>query len=355
MRLILLLVLSFIHPSSAFALSLPARIDTGTPTTVQWLLDHGDPTSFGLMQRSLEGNQPILSVTAVPNSAGASTGEISMIFETAGQVLVAVIQQQSLASGETPNQLAAGTQVTVIASTNNNAPVVPNPISSSTTTTTTVVITSEADSTPKAPTTTTGALQTTLTGLEGKFNPPTGTTSSSQSSSKSASAAPSSHSAPMTGSAAIPASSTDPTQTPTTSSFALRSKSPSPSPTEVPGAHQTASHAGVITAAVLLPLLLLLFLGLVALCIVRRRRMRHRIDQFTAVWARRRGTGTISSFGNANPDDAEAGVPPLEMQQQEQLATLDYGHEREMEFLEELPPGYAEAFPSVVGAKTNLK
>ncbi|KAJ7027100.1 hypothetical protein C8F04DRAFT_1294966, partial [Mycena alexandri] len=109
--------------SRAFTLSLPAQIDTGAPVSVQWVREIGDPTSLGLMQRSLQGNQGILSVTAVPNSAGTSSGTATVVFETAGQVLLAGIQQQSLASGETPNQLSAGKQVTVIAV--DDAPVVP--------------------------------------------------------------------------------------------------------------------------------------------------------------------------------------------------------------------------------------
>ncbi|KAJ7171510.1 hypothetical protein C8R46DRAFT_185830 [Mycena filopes] len=120
----LFFVLSLIHRSRAFTLSLPDKFDAGTQVPVQWTRDGADPTSFGLMQRSLLGNQPVLSVTPVQNSGGATSGTTTVVFDTAGQVLLAVIQQQSLVSGERPNQLAAGKQLTVVQGAN-NLPVVP--------------------------------------------------------------------------------------------------------------------------------------------------------------------------------------------------------------------------------------
>ncbi|KAJ7779907.1 hypothetical protein B0H16DRAFT_728118 [Mycena metata] len=61
--ILLFVVLSFTLLSFAFTLSLPATIDTGAPVSVQWVRDIGDPTSFGLMQRGLQGGEGILSVT----------------------------------------------------------------------------------------------------------------------------------------------------------------------------------------------------------------------------------------------------------------------------------------------------
>ncbi|KAJ7027099.1 hypothetical protein C8F04DRAFT_1399649, partial [Mycena alexandri] len=259
------------------------------------------------MQRSLQGNQPILSVTSVPNSGGASSGTATVVFETAGQVLLAVIQQQSLTSGETPNQLAAGRQITVIAV--NNAPIVP--ISSSTAT---IIVTPSTNSSPTTPTkTSVDAPQTTLTGLKNENQP---TTSKSQSSTKAVSAAEPSNrlqspfaSAPIIGSAPIP--------TPSTSSvFSAPVKSSSPA---APVAHAVSGgpHAGVIAAVVLIPLL---FLSLVVFCVVRRQRdsVRYRIDRFTAVWTQRRKASardTISSFWNSNASEAKfigSRAPPSE-------------------------------------------
>ncbi|KAJ7729466.1 hypothetical protein B0H16DRAFT_1470038 [Mycena metata] len=114
-------------------LGLRSTIETGVPVSVEWVRDIGDPTSFGPMQRGLEGSEGILSVTPVPNYAGASSGTASgvrngwvLLKQTpTSQVLLAGIQQQSLKAGETPNQLSAGKQVTVIAAVDDTAPVVP--------------------------------------------------------------------------------------------------------------------------------------------------------------------------------------------------------------------------------------
>ncbi|KAJ7840866.1 hypothetical protein B0H14DRAFT_2784276, partial [Mycena olivaceomarginata] len=70
------------------------------------------------MQRSLLGNQPVLSVTPVQNAAGDRSGTADVVFSTSGQVLLAVIAQLSLSSGERPNQLAAGKQLTVVPGSN---------------------------------------------------------------------------------------------------------------------------------------------------------------------------------------------------------------------------------------------
>ncbi|KAJ7472085.1 hypothetical protein FB451DRAFT_1559252 [Mycena latifolia] len=108
----------FFKLSSAFTLSLPDRFDSRTLVTVQWTRDSGDAFSFGLMQRSLQGNQSVLSVTPVENSNAGSSGTTQVAFNTAGQVLLSVISQLSLSSGEIPEQLSAGKQLTVVPSDN---------------------------------------------------------------------------------------------------------------------------------------------------------------------------------------------------------------------------------------------
>ncbi|KAJ7347903.1 hypothetical protein DFH08DRAFT_866861, partial [Mycena albidolilacea] len=211
--LLFFLVFSF---SRAFTLSLPDKVNSGTPVTVQWSRDNGDPTSFGLMQRSLLGNQPVLSVTPVQNAAGDRSGTADVVFSTSGQVLLAVIAQLSLSSGERPNQLAAGKQLTVVPGSN--------------------------------------LVDTTIL-------------------------------------------SPSPTQS--------SSLSPASSSTPAPSKSSPSRRHAVVALAVTLPILFLLLLLL--FCVVRAQRvsMRHRIDQFTAIWTNRLSTReTISSFGNL---DVEVG------------------------------------------------
>ncbi|KAJ7881371.1 hypothetical protein B0H14DRAFT_2705530 [Mycena olivaceomarginata] len=83
------------------------------------------------MQRSLLGNQPVLSVTPVQNAAGDGIGTADVVFSTSGQVLLAVIAQLSLSSGERPNQLAAGKQLTVIFNGTSSLSISPTQSSSS--------------------------------------------------------------------------------------------------------------------------------------------------------------------------------------------------------------------------------
>ena len=76
---------AFVCPSRAdITIDFPNKIESGTSVTVKWARDDADPLSFGLMQRSLEGNNPILSVTAVTNDAGATSGIASVLFNTPG-------------------------------------------------------------------------------------------------------------------------------------------------------------------------------------------------------------------------------------------------------------------------------
>ncbi|KAJ6600534.1 hypothetical protein DFH09DRAFT_1128419 [Mycena vulgaris] len=142
-------LLIFVELSRAFTLSLPDKLNSGTRVTVQWSRNNADPISFGLLQRSLQGNQPVLSVTPVENSAGAASGTVSVLFNTPGQVLLSAIAQLSLSSGEKPNQLSAGKQLTVVPVS--NAVDVPD--------TTTITFTSTRGTTlpPKAPSNTSPA------------------------------------------------------------------------------------------------------------------------------------------------------------------------------------------------------
>ncbi|KAJ7303089.1 hypothetical protein DFH08DRAFT_826074 [Mycena albidolilacea] len=256
--------LIFVELSRAFTLSLPDKLNSGTRVTVQWSRNNADPTSFGLMQRSLQGNQPILSVTPVDNTGGAVSGTVSVLFNTPGQVLLSTIAQLSLSSGEKPNQLSAGKQLTVVPVL--NAVNVPGTTTFRTTSTSTRGTTSP----PKVPSNTLSATGTPIPiqPTSSLFTPKSSVGVSS---------------------ALVAPSSTE---------TAGSSPQSTPSRGEKPGPHRST----VIALAVILPLLIFL---LVLFCIILRQRTstRHRIDAFTAVWTRRPAArGTISSFG-----DVEAG------------------------------------------------
>ncbi|KAJ7840857.1 hypothetical protein B0H14DRAFT_1054535 [Mycena olivaceomarginata] len=275
--------------SHAFTLSLPDKLNSGTLVTVQWSRDNGDPTSFGLMQRSLLGNQPVLSVTPVQNAAGDRSGTADVVFSTSGQVLLAVIAQLSLSSGEKPNQLAAGKQLTVVPGSNlvdtttTRTAVLPKPLSTTTTPTT------DSDSPTQISSTTTALVSA---------PPPTSSTEHSTSSlSHSINLSPS-----PTQSSFSPSSS--PASSSVQSSFSS-SSSPASSSTPAPSKSSPSRRHAVVALALTLPILFLLLLLL--FCVVRAQRasMRHRIDQFTTIWTNRLSTReTISSFGNL---DVEAG------------------------------------------------
>ncbi|KAJ6535570.1 hypothetical protein B0H19DRAFT_1271312 [Mycena capillaripes] len=295
------LLLTLFRLARAVTLSLPDKFNSGTAVTVQWTRDTTDPISFGLMQRSLQGNQPILSVTPVPNEGGAKTGTTSVVFNTAGQVLLAVISQSSLSSGEKPNQLSAGKQLTVIPS--NAVVVIPSPPSSSTDRTT---IASTTTSRSQPPVTVVSSLSIHATSPSPISNPSISTAIPPTSS-----AGPSfSLSVPSQGSAQASSSSFFFSSTTTQSVVSTPSF---PASTSIPSVVST-SHAGksgpprgtVIALAVIFPLL---FLALILFCIIRSQRTntRHRIDQFTDIWTRARRASeraTISSFGG---NDLEAG------------------------------------------------
>lgn len=74
----------FVAHSISFSLTGPDIAQSGVPIEFTWTLDAGEPLSFGLMQRSLAGDSPILGIDGVTNSAGARTGTASVIFWTAG-------------------------------------------------------------------------------------------------------------------------------------------------------------------------------------------------------------------------------------------------------------------------------
>ncbi|KAF7368313.1 hypothetical protein MVEN_00152600 [Mycena venus] len=320
-------LLIFVEVSrAAFTLSLPDKLDTGTPVTVQWSRNNADPTSFGLMQRSLQGNQPILSVTPVDNAEGAASGTVSVLFNTPGQVLLAVIAQLSLSSGEKPNQLAAGKQLTVVPGSNTlNVP------DTDTTTTTTSTSTRETTLPPKAPSNTSPAtvspIQIQTTSSLTHTDQSTSTTQTPTSTATRAGVGVSSLVAPSKSSDGasifVPQSSTfSVSESPSISSAlalpssAETSRSPTQSATNT--RKSGPNRSAVVALAVILPLL---FLLLVLFCIIRRQRTstRHRIDAFTAVWFRRSAArGTISSFG-----DVEAGWMAADRPVSEAVAELD--------------------------------
>jgi hypothetical protein len=66
----------------AFTISINPTVTSGFPATATWFLDHGDPSSFGLMQRSLQDDQ-IKGVTGVSNG-GASSGTVQITFNSVG-------------------------------------------------------------------------------------------------------------------------------------------------------------------------------------------------------------------------------------------------------------------------------
>ncbi|KAJ6473365.1 hypothetical protein C8R47DRAFT_1145313, partial [Mycena vitilis] len=307
----ILLIFSLTSLSHAITLSLPDKFTSGTAVTVQWTRDGADPVSFGLMQRSLQGNQPILGVTAVENAQGASSGTVPVVFSTAGQVLLAAISQTSLTSEEKPNQLAAGKQLSVIPAnagvaipSSTSTSVVKPTIAPPPVRTSSSVITVSSTPTEAAPTIidnppalTTAQTTSSQTEVESSsvLVPPKATIGNTIRSSTSSSTLVHSSSSPEF-------SSTSP------SPAASASASPSPlSGAPLGSTSKSAPRRGLIALAVILPLLFLL--ALLLFCFVRQRSRndtRTRIDQFTAIWTTRaRRRATISSFGGN--EDREAG------------------------------------------------
>ncbi|KAF7350024.1 hypothetical protein MVEN_01304100 [Mycena venus] len=119
MRFFCFMLSLLVPPSSSFFLTGPDTALSGESIQFNWTREAGDPVSFGLMQRSLAGNAPILSINGVPNEAGATTGTASVVFQTAGQIILSGVDQLSLDPAAPPNQLAPGKQLTIAESGSN--------------------------------------------------------------------------------------------------------------------------------------------------------------------------------------------------------------------------------------------
>ncbi|KAJ7134057.1 hypothetical protein C8R43DRAFT_1133070 [Mycena crocata] len=297
-----------IQISVAFTLSLPEKFDSGTLVTVQWTRDGADPPSFGLMQRSLQGNENVLSITPVETN-GASSGSTEVAFNTPGQVLLSVVSQLSLSTGERPNQLSAGKQLTVVPS-NNAAVQIPGTTTSSRTTVdsvptkTTAPATTQTtdgeDSDDTKTETSTSVLTipstTSKTIIAATWEKTTKTTFASGfstlSSARRTLTAASTTAVAQLSQSAVPASSS--IQTTTTSSASPKISSAA--------ASQGLGKPGMtrnIALAVVFPVLFLV----VIFCVVRYQRSatRDRVNRFRRRWMYR---ATISSFGGNDVESA---------------------------------------------------
>jgi hypothetical protein len=67
----------------AFTISINPTVTSGFPAIATWFRDNGDPSSFGLMQRSLMDSQ-VKVVTGVLNGEGASSGTVQITFNQVG-------------------------------------------------------------------------------------------------------------------------------------------------------------------------------------------------------------------------------------------------------------------------------
>ncbi|KAJ7433218.1 hypothetical protein FB451DRAFT_1380461 [Mycena latifolia] len=117
----------FVAHSLSFSLAGPDTAQSGVPIEFTWTLDDGEPLSFGLMQRSLAGDTPILGIDDVTNSAGARTGTASVIFWTAGQIILSGVDQLSYNPAIQPSQFSAGKQLTITENTSPGGMVQPSP------------------------------------------------------------------------------------------------------------------------------------------------------------------------------------------------------------------------------------
>ncbi|KAJ7219878.1 hypothetical protein B0H12DRAFT_313563 [Mycena haematopus] len=316
-----LFLLIFVDLSRAFTLSLPNELDSGTRVIVQWSRSNADPNSFGLMQRSLEGNEPILSVTPVENAGGAASGTVSVLFNTPGQVILAGIAQLSLSSGETPNQLSAGKQLTVVPVS--NAVNVPDTTTTTSTSTRGTTLSSKGPSNTSPATDNSIQIQTTqsLTSADPLTPTPTPTRQTPTSTAGGTGVVSSPLVTPSKSSVGtsvfVPQSSPfSVTQSVSGSSTLVAPSSSAKTTDSFPQSATNATksglhHSTVIALAVILPLLSLL---LVLFYVIHRQRTstRFRIDAFTAVWSRRHPAnfeGTISSFGDVEAGWAAADRP----------------------------------------------
>ncbi|KAF8167050.1 hypothetical protein K438DRAFT_247688 [Mycena galopus ATCC 62051] len=218
------------------------------------------------------------------------------------QVLLTPIAQLSLSTGETPNQLNAGSQLTVIPVSDVEVTLPSTPTSRSRTQASTSATQRliAQPSTAQPSTATPGGSSRTALGASAASNTGFPRASSSISS------------FPQSLSSSVPAS---PSSASSTLSFTLSPGSTQSAPSFSESAVPRADHAKsgpprgtIIAVAVVIPVVVLVA---VLFCIIRTQRTstQHRIDRFTEVWSRRRttiGAATISSFGT--PATAEEGL-----------------------------------------------
>ncbi|KAJ7915922.1 hypothetical protein B0H13DRAFT_1871665 [Mycena leptocephala] len=107
----------FVAHSLSFSLAGPDTAQSGVSIEFTWTLDDGGPLSFGLMQRSLSGDAPILGIDGVTNSAGARTGTALVIFRTTGQIILSGVDQLSYNPAIQPQQFSPGKQLTITENT----------------------------------------------------------------------------------------------------------------------------------------------------------------------------------------------------------------------------------------------
>ncbi|KAJ7913754.1 hypothetical protein B0H13DRAFT_2326006 [Mycena leptocephala] len=107
----------FVAHSLSFSLAGPDTAQSGVLIEFTWTLDDGEPLSFGLMQRSLAGDAPILGIDGVTNSAGARTGTALVIFRTTGQIILSGVDQLSYNPAIQPHQFSPGKQLTITENT----------------------------------------------------------------------------------------------------------------------------------------------------------------------------------------------------------------------------------------------
>ncbi|KAJ7064037.1 hypothetical protein C8F01DRAFT_1130150 [Mycena amicta] len=295
--LLVLLLLCLRLRVHALTLTLPSdKFTAGTSVTVQWSRTSADPVSFGLMQRSLQGNEGILSVTPVQNSGEASSGSVAVVFDidTVGQVILSGISQLSLSSGESPNQLEAGKQLTILPSSGSGTTTPPPP--SQPPDDTSSPQPPKNTLTPTTLTTVTRTTRTSTTTAQEETNtvpasPPDGTTSAVTDPTCVAffSVIPYGQH-PDFHSSDPPASSAS-TSIPASSPLANNNTS---------GTSKPRSNNGLIALAVILSLLIVSLVALILLrCVFRRRRETQRANRISRFYGTGTGSsrGTIASFG----------------------------------------------------------
>ncbi|KAJ7830032.1 hypothetical protein B0H13DRAFT_1916163 [Mycena leptocephala] len=94
----------FVVQSLSFSLAGPDTAQSGVSIEFTWTLDDGEPLSFGLMQRSLAGDAPILGIDGVTNSADH-------------RIILSGVDQLSYNPAIQPDQFSPGKQLTVTENT----------------------------------------------------------------------------------------------------------------------------------------------------------------------------------------------------------------------------------------------